>query len=186
MWTEPESEPLCTHFGSAFEQATSVTRFGEIPSLWQISTSLWQIGDSLFHILQNVDPILANWLHYWANVANFQILKNNLTIWSHCRQPWQGGLHHGERVRPLCPSGHLQSTRQVLVPLHRRQRSGGPKGHLQHRQLEQDQEPVPAGHDPGGQVYEQKKVVRCRVIKFIPVMTDIKYVWLYLAKTLTT
>ena len=45
----------------------SVTRFGEISPLWRQFTSLWQIVDGLFLILQNVNPILANLLHNWAN-----------------------------------------------------------------------------------------------------------------------
>ena len=45
----------------------SVTRFGEISALWQILTGLWKTVDSLFLIRQNVDLILANLLHYWAN-----------------------------------------------------------------------------------------------------------------------
>ena len=48
-------------------EGSSVTRFGEISTLWQHFTSLWQIFDSLFLIWQNVEPILTNLVHYWAN-----------------------------------------------------------------------------------------------------------------------
>ena len=69
-----------SYFGSS-----SVTRFGEISPLCQKFTSLWQNFESSFHIWQDGEPILANLWHNWANfhVANGQILKNNLTIWSH-------------------------------------------------------------------------------------------------------
>ena len=46
----------------------SVTRLGEISPLWQKFTSLWQICDIIGLIFI---------------IANGQILKNNLTIWSH-------------------------------------------------------------------------------------------------------
>ena len=42
----------------------SVTRFGEISPLWQNFTSLREILDGLFLIWQNVEPSLANLLHY--------------------------------------------------------------------------------------------------------------------------
>ena len=54
-------------------------------------TSLWQNFDGLFLIWQNVEPTLANLWLCWANFQcyNWQILKNNLTIWSHwIRQPY--------------------------------------------------------------------------------------------------
>ena len=47
---------------------TSVTSLSKISPLWQNFTSLWQIVDALFLNSQNVDPIFANLLHYWANV----------------------------------------------------------------------------------------------------------------------
>ena len=58
----------------------SVTRFGEISPLWQKLTSLWQIFDSLFPswlwlICDIIGPIFI--------IAKGQILKNNLTNWSH-------------------------------------------------------------------------------------------------------
>ena len=47
--------------------ASSVTRLAEISPLWQKIKSLWQIFESLYLIWQNVEPTLANLLHYWAN-----------------------------------------------------------------------------------------------------------------------
>ena len=66
----------------------SVTIFGEISPPWEKFTSLWQFFDSLFLIWQNVEPTLANCdiIGLICIVANSQILKNNLTIWSHCKR----------------------------------------------------------------------------------------------------
>ena len=64
---------------------SSVTRFGEISPLWQNFTSLWQIVDSLFLIWHML--ILFGRIGYIIGlifiVANSQILKKILTIWSH-------------------------------------------------------------------------------------------------------
>ena len=73
--------------GSLIRLSTSVTRFGEISPLWQNFTILWQISDSLFCIWQSLLSLL--WKIWYIIgliliVANGQILKNNLTIWSHC------------------------------------------------------------------------------------------------------
>ena len=59
--------------------------FGEILPFWHKFTSHCYFFDSLFIIWQNADPTLANlWLfRLFFFVANCQILKNNLTIWSH-------------------------------------------------------------------------------------------------------
>ena len=88
------------------EQASRVTRFGEILPFCQTFTSLcanfWQFNSYLakywgyfgkfvtveFLLGKYTEPTFANLSHYWANipVANGQILKNNLTIWSHCKR----------------------------------------------------------------------------------------------------
>ena len=62
-------------------QANSVTWCGE-------NSPLWQFFNILLLIYQNTMPSLANLWHHWANftVANGQLLENNLTICSHCRQ----------------------------------------------------------------------------------------------------
>ena len=59
--------------------------------IWQNFATLAKLYKSLanflqfFLIWQNVKPTLANLVHHWAIfiVANGQILKNNLTVWSH-------------------------------------------------------------------------------------------------------
>ena len=50
-----------------------------------IFTRLWQNFDSLFLIWQNVEPTFKNWyiIGLIFIAAKGQILKNNLTIWSH-------------------------------------------------------------------------------------------------------
>ena len=57
---------------------SSVTRFDEI-------SPLWQHFEGLFLIWQNIKPTLENWLHTGIIfiVTNGQILKHNLTNWSH-------------------------------------------------------------------------------------------------------
>ena len=40
--------------------SSSVTRFGEISTLWQTFTSLWVFFDGLFLIWQNAEPTLTN------------------------------------------------------------------------------------------------------------------------------
>ena len=64
---------------------SSVTRFGEISPLWQTFTSIWQNFDSFFLIWQNAEPTLAicDIFGLIFIVANGQVLKKNLTIWSH-------------------------------------------------------------------------------------------------------
>ena len=47
--------------------SNSVTRFGEIMTIWQNFTSLWQFFNSLFLILKNDGRTLANLEHYLAN-----------------------------------------------------------------------------------------------------------------------
>ena len=65
--------------------ASSVTRFGEISPLWQkVYKSLaifWQFISYLSILRQVYDIIGLIFL-----VANGQLLRNNLTIWSHCLQ----------------------------------------------------------------------------------------------------
>ena len=61
----------------------SVTRFGEILPIWQNFGSLWKFFNSLFLILKS-DGCFWNIIWLIFIVANDQILKNNLTIWSHC------------------------------------------------------------------------------------------------------
>ena len=61
----------------------SVTRFGKILPLWQKFSSIWQIFNGLFLIWQNAEPTLAIFGQFFI-VSNGQILKNNLTIGSHC------------------------------------------------------------------------------------------------------
>ena len=64
--------------GSRFIQSlvSSVTRFGEMSQLWQNFIRLWHVLSLLWQIWYIIGLILI--------VANGQILKNNLTIWSHC------------------------------------------------------------------------------------------------------
>ena len=64
---------------------SSVTRFGEISPLWQTFTSIWQNFDSFFLIWQNAESTLAicDIFGLIFIVANGQILKNKLAIWSH-------------------------------------------------------------------------------------------------------
>ena len=70
-------------------QPASVTRFGEILPLWQkfvffgnFLTVYFVFGKILMWLWQICDIIGLICI-----VANDQILKNNLTIWSHCSQP---------------------------------------------------------------------------------------------------
>ena len=65
---------------------TSVTRFGKISPLWQKNTSLWQIFYFSFLIWQNAESTLqiCDIIGLVFIVANGQIFKNKLTIWSHC------------------------------------------------------------------------------------------------------
>ena len=62
--------------------AYSVTKLCEILPLWQKFKSLWQIFEGLFLIWQNVEPTLANLLHYWGNFhcCSWPNIEKNLTI----------------------------------------------------------------------------------------------------------
>ena len=102
----------------------SVTWFGKISPLWQKSTvSLGQFSTvyflfwkilNLFGKILNLFWQICDIVGLFVIVANGQILKNNLTIWSHCRAPreeiifkekicgsfrhsptdWLGGIEH--------------------------------------------------------------------------------------------
>ena len=63
-----------------------MTRFGEISALWQSFTNLWKIFEGLFLIQQNLEPTLANFLHYWAHF-HFCKWENIEKIWSHWPKP---------------------------------------------------------------------------------------------------
>ena len=62
-----------------------MTRFGEILSLWQKFANICQIFDSLRLIWQMMSILLhiCDIIGLIFIAANGQILKNNLTIWSH-------------------------------------------------------------------------------------------------------
>ena len=64
----------------------SVTRLGEISPFWQNFKSLRQIFEGLFLIWQNVESTWQNFciIGLIFIVVVGQILKNNLTNWSHC------------------------------------------------------------------------------------------------------
>ena len=63
----------------------SVTRFGEISPLWQNLRCLWQIFEGLFDFWHSLKPTLAIFyaIGQFCIDVKFQILKNNLDIWSH-------------------------------------------------------------------------------------------------------
>ena len=63
-----------------------MTSFGKISPIWQNLTSLWQFFNSLFLFFKMMGLLWQIWNILWIIfiVANGQILKNNLTIWSHC------------------------------------------------------------------------------------------------------
>ena len=54
----------------------SVSRFGEMSPQWQNLKHLWQNFDCLFFIWQNVEPTLANVLHYWAHFHRYKWPNN--------------------------------------------------------------------------------------------------------------
>ena len=74
--------------------ASSVTRFGEISSLWQNFTSFWQILTVYFLFGKILSLLWKIWYTVGLIfiVANAKILKNNLIIWSHCLLPQQSTL----------------------------------------------------------------------------------------------
>ena len=45
----------------------SVTRFGEIPPLWQIFKNLWQYILGLFGFVQKFQLTLVQFVCYWAH-----------------------------------------------------------------------------------------------------------------------
>ena len=70
---------------------TSLTRFGEIPPLWQIFKNIWQYNFSLFGFEQSFQLTLAQFVCCWANlIAEMaKYWKYNLVIWSHwARNPF--------------------------------------------------------------------------------------------------
>ena len=72
-----------------FFPVTSVTRFGEISPLWKQFTSRLGIFWRFISYLAKIRAYFGNFLTLLGLIfiiANGQILKNNLTIWSHC--PW--------------------------------------------------------------------------------------------------
>ena len=52
---------------NVLEVVGSVTRFGEILSLWLNFRSLWQFPENFFTIVQNLKATLAKKLYNWAN-----------------------------------------------------------------------------------------------------------------------
>ena len=70
-----------------FFPVTSVTRFGEISPLWKQFTSRLGIFWRFISYLAKIRAYFGNFLTLLGLIfiiANGQILKNNLTIWSHC------------------------------------------------------------------------------------------------------
>ena len=63
----------------------SVTRFGEISSIWQYAASLWAISKGLNQYLAKCYTIFCDFLLLgeFSLLENGPILKNNLAIWSH-------------------------------------------------------------------------------------------------------
>lgn len=59
-----------------------MTRFSEIPPLWQTFESRWQFFDWFLSILPNCEPKLANVLCIWAIFKMAKYWKNVLVIWS--------------------------------------------------------------------------------------------------------
>ena len=63
-----------------------MTRFGEISPLWQKFISVWQIFD-IYYLFSKLLSLLWQICYIIGLIfiaANGQILKSNLTIWSHC------------------------------------------------------------------------------------------------------
>ena len=65
--------------------AYSVNRLCKILPIWQNFTSLWQFSTVYFLFCKMMDLLWQIWNIIWLIfiVANSQILKSNLTIWSH-------------------------------------------------------------------------------------------------------
>ena len=74
-----------SYYFLALSVVASVTRFAEISSLPKKIKNFCQIVEGLFILWQNLEPILANFNVLWQlfPFLNSQILKNNLSIWSH-------------------------------------------------------------------------------------------------------
>ena len=86
-----------------------MTRFGEIWPVWQNFISLWQIVGDLLLIWLNVEPTLANLLHYWAHFYHYHKFKNNLAIWSH----WSMATN----LKIILPFGHTGKVHQLRCTL---------------------------------------------------------------------
>ena len=92
---------LCSHCDQIWRDFTTMHKF----------TSLWKIFDALFLIRQNAEPFWQNCVKIGLIfiVANGQLLKNYLTIWSHwcslvkttCKVVWRGGKQEGSTGRHL-------------------------------------------------------------------------------------
>ena len=76
--------------------ASQCDQIWQILAHFQKSTSLWQIFDGLFIILWQICDIIGLILI----VTNGQILKNNLTTWSHCLEvaAFVTVVHHFKHV----------------------------------------------------------------------------------------
>ena len=87
-----------------FCQKISMTRFGEILPLWQKFTSLWQKFDSLFLFGKMLSLLwqICDIVGLIFSVANGQIFKNNLTIWSHWVEQTDGHLLSLQKVIENC------------------------------------------------------------------------------------
>ena len=67
------------------DAAVSVTRLAEILPIWQKNTSLWQFSAVYFSFGKMMGLLWQIWniISLFFVVANGQISKNNVTIWSH-------------------------------------------------------------------------------------------------------
>ena len=75
-------------YSHTLKNRVSVTRFGEVLPPWQNFTSLWQNLTVYFLFGKLLSLLCKIWyiIGLILIVANGQILKNNLTIWSHCTE----------------------------------------------------------------------------------------------------
>ena len=68
--------------GKKYDTEGSVTRFGEIPPLWQLFKSLWQYISGLFGFGQSFQIPLAQFVCLWTNFNCFKWPNIENTIWS--------------------------------------------------------------------------------------------------------
>lgn len=80
-------------------------------------------------------------------------------------QPRAGRPSRRVRVRSVPAAGHVQSAVPLLVQLHRGQREAGPARHLQHRQHEQEPQPVQGRHDAAGKVDQPAQVAAAAPVR---------------------